>query len=207
MTDTSGIIANLGGLSYLGIFGVAILANIFIPVPEEVTLLALGYVSHAGDVNIFIVIPIVIVGLLISDLFLYTLSHQGNRIVTFFYQRFFAKRIANKHIWVQTHIEKVIFYSRFLMQLRFIGPFMAGQLGVPKRKFITYELAALVFYVPLLLWIGWYFRSQVESIITGIGALRNLILIFIGIVIGFSILQSIYRKSFKQQQDEPSQTN
>lgn len=189
-------IQSLGNISYVGIFGISLLANLVIPVPEEVVLLALGYAAHAGGIEAFYVIPIVITGLLVSDIGLYILSHKKNRLVTFLYKKIFASRFAHRETWMQNNIERVMFFSRFLVQLRFLGPFMAGQLDVKFKKFITYELAALVLYVPILIWTGWYFHSRVERIVAGVGLIRNIIFIVLGIVILSSIFSSINKKLY-----------
>lgn len=189
-------LTSLGSLSYLGIFGISLLANLIIPVPEEVVLLALGYAAHAGGVEVFYVIPIVIAGLLVSDIGLYILSHNRNRLVTYLYKKIFASRFADKEAWMQNNIERVMFFSRFLIQLRFLGPFMAGQLNVKFKKFITYELAALVLYVPLLIWTGWYFHSRVERIVEGVGMVRNIIFIVLGVAILSSLFGSINKKIY-----------
>ncbi len=189
-------LTNLGGLSYLGIFGISLLANIVIPVPEEIVLLALGYAAHAGGIDVFYVIPIVIIGLLVSDIVLYALSRKENRIVTYLYKKIFASRLAGKEMWIADNIEKVMFFSRFLVQLRFIGPFMAGQHNVKFKKFITYELAALVLYVPLLVWTGWYFHQSVARIVSGVELVRNAIFIVLGIIIILSLMRSMNRKLY-----------
>ena len=188
---------SLGNISYLGVFGISLLANLVIPVPEEVVLLALGYAAHAGGIDVFYVIPIVILGLLISDISLYILSHKQNRFVTFLYKKIFSSRFADKEQWMHNNIERVMFFSRFLVQLRFLGPFMAGQLGVKFKKFITYELAALVLYVPVLIWTGWYFHSRVERIVAGVGLIRNLIFIVLGIIVLSSLLGSINKRLYR----------
>ncbi len=196
MSATHEFINQLGTLSYVGIFGVSIIANVVIPVPEEVILLALGYLAGTGRVNGIILLPIVILGLLVSDVTMYWLSKKGNRLITFFYNKFFAKRLDEKRAWLETHIEKVIFFSRFMVQLRFIGPFLAGQAKVSWRKFLTFELAALVIYVPLYIWAGWYFRERVEFIISGVAEVRNIVLIIAGLVILFSLSKLVYRYAF-----------
>lgn len=202
---TSQFIADLGGLSYIGIFGISLIANILFIVPEEVVLLGLGYVARAGDINIFAVIPLVILGLLTSDYVLYYLSKGNSKTIHFLYDRIFSKRIAffSKKLsgderWIESNIEKVIFYARFLMQLRFIGPFMAGKHNVAPRRFVTYELAALVLYVPLLLWIGWYFRSRIEHIIGSIDKAHNIILIAVVALLFLPFLQSLFKKALAQ---------
>lgn len=192
--ETQAIINQLGEFSYWGIFGVSFLANVVIPVPEEIVLLALGYLSGSGHASIHFIIPIIIAGLLASDIVMYLLARGGNKFVGALYEKFFAHRLESKQAWMETHIEKVIFYSRFMVQLRFIGPFMAGHLKVPFRKFITYELAALVIYVPLFLWIGYYFQSRIVRVIEGVDLIRNIILIGVGIIAVISLLRYSYRR-------------
>lgn len=192
------IINQLGTFSYLGIFGVSFLANVIVPVPEEIVLLALGYLTGTGQASIFYIIPIVICGLLASDIIMYLLARGGNTYVTRFYEKFFARRLKSKQVWLEQHIEQVIFYSRFMVQLRFIGPFMAGHLKVPFKKFITYELAALVVYVPLFIWAGKYFHSRIVRIIDGVGIVRNVILISLAIVAVITLLRYSYRRFLLQ---------
>lgn len=192
--EAQALINQLGTFSYIGIFGVSLLANIIIPVPEEIVLLALGYLAGRGHASIFTIIPIIILGLLVSDIVMYSLSRAGNKIVQGFYQRFFAYRLEKKQEWIAQNVEKVIFYSRFMVQLRFIGPFIAGQLKVPFRTFITYELAALVLYVPLFVWIGYYFQSRIVRIIDGVDMVHTAVLIGIAIIVMISLLRYWYRR-------------
>lgn len=198
MTETQELIRHLGTFSYFGIFGISILANIVIPVPEEVVLLALGYVAGTGRINALIVIPIVISGLLLSDIAMFILSRKGNKWILLFYNRFFARRLESRRAWLQRHIKKVIFFSRFLVQLRFLGPFMAGQEKVSWRDFITYELAALIIYVPFLIWAGGFFQNRIEDVISGIGIVRNIILLCIGLLILVSLSRFIYKYLFSK---------
>ncbi len=199
MSETQILIDHLGTLSYVGIFGVALLSNVIIPVPEEIVLLAFGYLAGTGKVNGFILVPIVIAGLLTSDLIMYTLSRRGSRIITFFYNKFFARRLETKRAWIEANIEKVIFCSRFLLQLRFLGPCIAGQLKVPLGKFIFWELAALVIYVPLLIWLGSYFRNRVEDIISGVGMVHNVILIAVGVLLVIGLSRYLERWMLRAQ--------
>src|SRR3989344_5837114 len=196
MTGTEELIYQLGTLSYLGIFGISLLANMVIPVPEEVIILALGYLAGIGKLHGLILIPIIILGLLISDIVIYVLAKKGNRFITLIYRKFFAKRLEKRQQWIETHIGKVIFFSRFLVQLRFIGPFLAGQKRVPWRKFLVYNTTALVIYVPLYIFLGWYFQSRIRLIVEEIGVVRNIILIVVGALIAFSLFKFVYNKFF-----------
>ncbi len=190
--ETQVLLEQLGALSYVGIFGVSMLANVVIPVPEEIVLLALGYLAGTGAVNGFILLPIIMTGLLVSDVVMYTLSKRGNRFIMFFYRKFFAQKVNRKQHWMKTHIEKVIFFSRFLVQLRFIGPFMAGHYRVPVKKFIKYDFAAIALYVPLFLFLGWYFHNRVQKIIENVHIIKNVVFLFFGVIILYLFLKSVY---------------
>lgn len=198
MTETEAIINQLGALPYLGIFGVALISNMVIPFPEEVVLLAFGYLAGTDKVNIWYLIPIIISGLFISDVVLYTLAKHGNRFIMIFYSKLFEKRVASKSAWVETHLEKIVFFSRFMIQLRFLGPFLAGKANMPFRRFASINLLALIIYVPLFLFLGSYFRNRIEYISSGIGVLHNVMLIGICLVVVASLLTIVYKKITKR---------
>lgn len=195
MTESVEIIQQVSALSYAGIFGLSLLANMVVPVPEEASLLAIGYVIGIGKINPVITTAIVIVGLLTSDLVIYTLSRHGNKPLMFVYNRFFAKTVGRNPEFLDKHIVKIIFFSRFLVQLRFIGPFLAGTKKISLRTFLTYELAALFIYVPTFLAIGAYFRNRFEAIVGGLGTVRNIIFIVLGAVLLLSFI-GLVRKLF-----------
>lgn len=196
MNNTQEIITQLGALSYGGVFVISLLSNVVIPVPEEVALLALGYGARATHLSLALLIPIVMAGLLASDLILYYLSRRGNRLVTGFYNRIFKNRLTERRQWLEDNVKKVIFFSRFLVQLRFLGPFFAGQTKVSLKTFLLYELAALVIYVPIVVCVGWFFHNSILNIISGINVVRNIVLIVLGSLILVSLYESIRSRTF-----------
>lgn len=193
VTETQTIISHVQTLSYGGIFILSLLANVVVPVPEELALLAIGYAARAEHMSLFLIIPIVMTGLLISDLILYYFSRRGNRLIKGFYNRVFKNRLQDRTQWLEDNVKKVIFFSRFLVQLRFLGPFFAGQTKVAWKTFVLYELAALIIYTPLVVGAGWLFHNSIANIIGGINVVRNVILTILGLLILFSAYESIKR--------------
>ncbi len=199
MSGTEEVINQLGALSYGGIWIVSFLSNIVIPIPEEIVLLALGYLSGTGAINGYIVIPIIVSALLLNDLLLFLLSKHGSKFTNFLYTRFFAKRLEqNGNFLNNISTRKIIFFSRFLMQLRFLGPFLAGTRGIDKKYFLKYNLLALMIYVPLYVGLGWYFHSRVLLIIKDVGIAKNIFLMVLSGVIIFAIIKTAYRWVFKK---------
>ena len=200
MTGTEEVINQLGELSYGGIWFVSFLSNVVIPIPEEIVLLALGYLSGTGVINGFIVIPIIISALLVNDIILYSLAKRGSKITSYLYNRFFAKRLEKRgDAWLNMNIGSIIFFSRFLVHLRFIGPFIAGTRHLPLKKFVIYDLLALVVYVPLFTGLGWYFHSRIILIIKEVGIVRNIILIIIALVLSYGLARFVYKLTMKKR--------
>lgn len=193
--DIQTLIADIGALSYLGILGVAFLANVVVPVPEEIVLIAFGYIARDGAIGAPMVILLVLVGLFASDTVMYLLSRAGNRYVSFFYNKIFARRLGSHDAWISTHLPHVIFFSRFLIQLRFLGPFIAGQKKASYRFFATYDLLALLVYVPLFVWLGWYFQRRLEFIVDGVHTARNIVLTILILGIVFSLFNYLRRRA------------
>lgn len=108
MNGSEEIIKHVGALSYFGIFFVSFIANVFVPVPEEIIFLALGYVAGTGTISPFIITPIIIVAALISDSMMFELSRRGNKLVKGIYDRFFAKLFASSDTFISTHIKNYL---------------------------------------------------------------------------------------------------
>lgn len=183
------LIAQAAGYSYIGLFVVGFLANVFVPVPEEIVLLAIGYLVGTGAVGFIPTVLAVILGALLSDFIFYELSYRGNKIVKIIYEKYFSRVIPLSTSFIEANIKKIIFISRFLIQFRFLGPFLAGYVKFPRKKFLWLDLAALAVYTTFFIWLGFTFQGRIERIVSGIGQAHNIIIaIAILIAVGF-ILQ------------------
>lgn len=197
MNGSEEIIKHVGALSYFGIFFVSFMANVFVPVPEEIIILAIGYVAGTGKISPFIAGPLVIIGALASDFMMFELSRRGNKIIKIVHDKFFSKVVPLKDEFVKEHINKIIFFSRFMVQMRFFGPFLAGKTKTSYKTFFSYDLLALTVYVTFLMWAGHYFESRISRIFDGIGQFKNILFGIIGIVILIGIFKYIRTKFVK----------
>lgn len=180
---------------YVGVFIMGFLANMVIPVPEELVFIGAGYLVGSGTLSLFPTIACIIAGLLINDIVLYTLARRGNKMIRSVYDKIFADILSLDSPFLHKHIRTVIISSRFLVQLRFLGPFFAGTLHVPLKKFIRWDFFALLAYVPLLVGVGTFFQSRVERIVGGLGSVRNIIVLFLTIIL-LIILMKYAKKAF-----------
>ncbi len=179
MTSPHEIVNSIGGLTYGGIFITALLANLVIPIPEEIVLLAIGYVASVGDINIFIALPITVLGLFVSDAMLHLLAKRGNRHLNKVYARFQKSRFARYEDRLRARIKLTIFCARFVTSLRFIGPVLSGMMKVPFKVFALMDLLAIVIYCSIFIFIGYIFHSKILLIIAGVQVIGHYIFVII----------------------------
>jgi membrane protein DedA with SNARE-associated domain len=197
MENSASLIAHIEALSYTGIFLVSTIANVVVPVPEEIVLVIFGYLSRGEGFNLFIVMPIVISGVLLGDVIMYVLARRSNKLVTKFYDHSFAHIIeARGDEWIMRHIKKIIFFSRFMIQFRFIGPFLAGYKKIPFKQFFLYDLLAVLVYVPLYVLLGRFFHKKINLIIDNVNSVKNIVILCIFGVIIFSLTKILYVSLF-----------
>lgn len=185
-------------MSYWGIFGFSLIANVLVPVPEEFFILALGYVSGIdAGFNVYATIPLVVGGLFISDIVLFTLARSGHRYIGVLERRVKNFKFTKDQEFLKKHIKTIIFVSRFVIQFRFIGPVLAGITKTSYKTFMIWDFFALLIYVPIVLFIGNYFNDRITKIIHGVAVVKNYVLIAVVLLIAWWLAKMARRTLFK----------
>lgn len=104
-------------------------------------------------------------------------------MVEFFYEKYFKKILPVNDEFIKKYIGRIIFFSRFMVHFRFLGPFLAGKIHYPIKKFLAIEVIALGIYMSLFVWIGMTFQNKIERIAHGIGEARNIVGILVVVII------------------------
>lgn len=201
MEETSFILQFIYQWSYLGVFGIALIANAFPGIPEEVFILALGYLGSTSNFNMVWIGVVAFLGMFVSDCIIFGLSRGGAKMYHKIAEKIFSKEDVEKmsqSSFAKRHIHKIIFFSRFVVQVRFIGPFLAGLYKVSWKKFLFFDVLALFFYIPTALFLGSYFQGRMEKILSGTAIFGNYLLIFVVVVAIFIIIRAV-RKGFIKQ--------
>lgn len=175
--------------TYVGVLVVGFLSNMVIPVPEEIVFIGLGYLVGSNDLSFFPTVGFIILGLLLNDTLLYYLAKKGNKMIRSIYERLFEDILPLDSPFLKNHLRTVVISSRFLVQFRLLGPFFAGTLHVPLKTFLKWDLMALVIYVPIFVGLGTFFQSRVERVVAGLGSVRNIFFIFLGVIAVIVILK------------------
>ena len=151
--------------TYAGILGVLVLCGFGLPVPEEVTFLAAGYLVHLGITDFWLTIAVCLLGVIIGDVTIFLLGRRwGGEVLGHpWMQRFISEaklrkvraRFAEHQLWT-------VFACRFLMGARAAAFLTAGSLGMPLRTFVVIDLAAALISVPLFVSIAYHFGERVD---------------------------------------------
>jgi|GEM_PF-2287108 len=169
---------------------------IFPGIPEEIFIILIGSAVATGSMSFRFAFIIVLITLALLDLLWYWAGRTGNKVMWKFYEKAIGLPIEDETTLIWKHRKKLVFFSRFAPFIRFLGPFSAGVIKMPVKEFFVWNVFALSVYVPLVMWIGFYFHDRVDSIVTGSRVAGNSIWIGVGLIVLFLILISL-RKIFK----------
>jgi membrane protein DedA with SNARE-associated domain len=165
--------------TYVGLFVVLALCGLGLPMPEDVALLAGGYLVHRGITRYPLTLAVALLGVVSGDNSLFFL---GRRFGTGFVRYFGVSRpgsqmqIERIRAFMQRHGHRAIFYARFLAGLRALVYLSAGSFGVRPAVFLLYDLVGAVISVPIVVSLGYLFGKQLEMIVHFLGGFERLLL-------------------------------
>lgn len=159
--------------SYLGLFLVLVAAGLGLPLPEDIPLVASGWLVHKGEVNgtnkpdLYLMIATGMFGVLLGDSIVFAAGRRyGDHFVEHRWLRRFARpwlvekaRQKYKH-----HGAKIIFAARFMPGLRSVLFLTAGTFRVPYWKFLMIDGLAAMISVPAWIWAASKFSGSLEEL-------------------------------------------
>lgn len=188
-------------LSYLGVFFVMALTGNLIPAPEEIILLLIGYTATIGFSNVYFLIIVAIAGVIVGDNALFFLSRSSNVYMDKLKRKINPDKMKNYEQTMRQHAGKTIFLSRFIVGLRFFSPVLAGSLKIKWKTFLFYNILSSLIYVPVFICLGYYFSSDILSLITEAALARHIIFILLITVIGLLISFWVGKRFLKRAND------
>jgi len=152
MPDLTPFIAQWG---YAAIFGIVILGNVGLPVPEETVLTVSGYLIWQGRLQALPVVLTAIASAVLGDNIAYWIGRRYGRLALTRFLKISPERIDRMQGLVLRYGMLAVFVARFVAGLRFMAGPLAGSTGLsPLRFFIANLLGALI-YVPVALGVGY----------------------------------------------------
>lgn len=184
-------------LVYPGMYGLLLLSAMGMPLPEDLTLAAAGYLISKDLMSPLPAALVGILGVVTGDQFVYSLGkHFGPKVVA---HRWFSHVLSpQRYEWVRgrfaRHGTKMVFFARFVSGLR--GPVFiaAGVLQMPRGKFLLYDLAGALLNVPLFMLAGYLAGPHLESVVLDVQRAWRVVAVLLLLVAAYFALSSLARK-------------
>lgn len=160
----------LSKFSYIGLFGVLIAAGLGVPLPEDIPLLAAGWLAYRGSADFWLMILTGLAGVMVGDSLIFNMGRRyGMHIVEHKWLRRIAKPwlLEKARVLYANHGMKILFAARFMPGLRSVLFLTAGVFRIPFWKFFLIDGFAALISVPVWVWVGYKFSAHIEGILGG----------------------------------------
>lgn len=172
--------------SYLGIFLWFAIVEQLTPVPEEVSLMSLGYLCMHSSLNIYLSMTVSMLALTVADNLFFYLALSGNKFIHRFTRKVESKVMDKIKSGLQKHAVKTLLLTALIPKLRFLSPVIAAGSGIRWKLFFLVNLAATGFYTVFYFLMGVLFHHQLESLLKEFRQARHII--FISVMLLASVL-------------------
>lgn len=157
------LVESIGAMGYLGIFSLMVIESSFIPFPSELVMIPAGYLIHAGEMNMALVI--------LSGL----LGSLGGAYINYFGARYLGRPLILKYghyvligeekfmkveAYFLRHGEISTFIGRLLPAVRQLISLPAGLAGMNHLRFAFYTMLGAGLWVTILTLIGYFVGSN-----------------------------------------------
>ena len=141
---------------------VLITCGLGVPLPEDVPLIAGGWLVARGGGSLPLMIFTGLAGILIGDSIIFRAGQvYGEKLLETRLGRHIPSEKVQRTIETfAKHGPKFIMAARFVPGLRAVTYFVAGLTGVPYWKFITYDGIAACVSAPAWVYLGWWGRKH-----------------------------------------------
>lgn len=187
MDKLLGFVAGFTGVqSYMVVFFILLACGLGLPIPEDITLFAAGYMAYIGEANIWMMILVSFVGVMLGDSIIFFLgAHYGRRLTQ---KWFFAKLLPPERLdAVRERFNqkglKLLFAARFMPGLRAPVFFSAGTFHIPYRKLLIYDGGAALLSVPAIVYTVYAFGHELDRVVAVIKKIEGGILAVIVLAI------------------------
>jgi membrane protein DedA with SNARE-associated domain len=184
--------------TYVGLFCVLLLCGLGLPLPEDIALLAGGFLAHRGLTHLPMTLAVSLLGVVAGDNWLFYMGRRfGTGLVSYFQLGRPSSQLQIDRLkeFMHRHGQRTIFYARFLAGVRALIYLTAGSLGFSPGKFVFYDLLGAVISVPIVVSLGYIFGGQIEEVFRYLGGFEHLIwIVALGSLIVYATRSSIFAR-------------
>lgn len=201
-------------LIYLAVVGMMLASGFGLPIPEEVTLLSLGWLTFMGTrpdlfppppeggtpINMHHAAIVAFVAVVGTDFLIFSMGRKWGRKLLYHprLQKVIQKEALEKvEKWTQKYGSFAAFIFRFTPGVRFPGHLACGSMGMSPYKFLAVDFVAATISVPTQIYLVAIYGEAI------FGALKEVKIIIFSLI-GIAIVVYFGRKLFLKFKSCPS---
>ncbi len=191
------IVGYIGDMGYWGIFLLMFLESTFFPFPSEIIMIPAGYLAYKGEMNVYIVVLVGILGSVGGALFNYYLAmHFGRKFILKYGKYFFIKEatLDKLEAFFTKHGELSTFNGRLIPGIRQLISLPAGLAKMNIAKFSFYSGLGAGIWVIVLVALGYLLGSNEELISEYLKSATLIALISVLLITLFYVVRHKRRK-------------
>jgi len=191
------IVGYIGDMGYWGIFLLMFLESTFFPFPSEIIMIPAGYLAYKGEMNVYIVVLMGILGSVSGALFNYYLAmHFGRKFILKYGKYFFIKEetLDKLEAFFTKHGELSTFNGRLIPGIRQLISLPAGLAKMNIAKFSFYSGLGAGIWVIVLVALGYLLGSNEELISEYLKSATLIALISVLLITLFYVIRHKRRK-------------
>ena len=161
------IVEYIGHMGYWGIFLLMFLESTFFPFPSEIIMIPAGYLAYQGEMNVYAVVFVGILGSVLGALFNYYLAlHFGRAFLLKYGKYVFIKEstLDKLEAFFTKHGELSTFNGRLIPGIRQLISLPAGLAKMNVLTFSLYSALGAGIWVIVLVALGYLLGSNQELI-------------------------------------------
>jgi membrane protein DedA with SNARE-associated domain len=178
------------------LFGALLAGGIGFPIPEELPLLAAGYLIWRGDVALVSALAVCLLGVALGDALLYALGRHAwvRRLVS-------PANLARVERQYERHGAKMLVAARFAPGLRSFFLLAAGAGRMPLRRFVPLDFTSAL--VATVLWpaVGILCAERFQRVVGWVSRTHQLVAsgLLVAVAIAYLLVKPCLRRKFDQK--------
>jgi membrane protein DedA with SNARE-associated domain len=191
------IVSYIGDMGYLGIFLLMFLESTFFPFPSEIIMIPAGYLAYKGEMNLYIIILVGILGSVAGALLNYYLAMIfGRKFILKYGKYFFIKEetLDKLESFFAKHGEISTFTGRLIPGIRQLISLPAGLARMHIAKFSFYTAIGAGIWVIVLVAVGYLVGSNEALISEYLKSATLIALVSVVLITVFYVVRNKRRK-------------
>ena len=188
---------------YMAVFLLLIAGIWFIPLAEEIALVAAGYLYYSDQVQLTTMLMLLGLGVFCGDFVGFWVGRRwrGSSPRAAFPFLHHSRWVERFKTWLDQHRNRALFLIRFLPGLRLPAHIIVGAHGMPTLIYVRISLIAVVVYVPVIFTLAYSFGAEIDAALVSIQRLGHVAwgLLLVAVIVWSLIRFWITRQSLFDQ--------